>query len=265
VKIISTFGVVVTASIALLQPAQGGSRGSGHSFSPAHHYSASAGHFSGRPRSFSGGTARFYRASPGFSSQAAFRNRAYSVSGPRLGVNRTTALNPRAYSASGQRLAVSRNSALRSQGFNSQGRVLARSSRNWDRSRDHFWHGHRCRFFNNAWVVFDLGFYPWGYGYGYYPYGAYSYYDDGYYDDGYASSEYSQEPYPAQSEYDNGNPDSSVSQVQAALARKGYYRGGSDGSMGPATRNALRRYQRDQGLHVTGRVDRPVIEALGLR
>ncbi len=240
-KIIGIFGVVVTASIALLQPAQGSSRGSGHSSSHAHYYSASAGHYSSYPRNFSGSTTHFYRSSPRFSSQAAFRSR-----------------------TSGQRLAVSRSSALRSQGFNSRGRVLARSSRNWDRSRDHFWHGHRCRFFNNAWVIFDTGFYPWDYGYGFYPYGAYSYYDNGYYDDGDASSEYSREPYPAQSEYDRGNSDSSVSQVQAALARKGYYRGAIDGSLGPGTRSALRRYQRNQGLRVTGRVDRPVIEALGL-
>ena len=255
--------MVVTASIALLQPAQGGSRGSARSFSPAPHFSASAGHFSSRPRSFSGGNARFYHASPRFSSQAAFRNRAYYASGPRLAVNRMNALNPRGYSASGQRLAANRTAALRSQGFNNQGRVLARSSRNWDRSRDHFWHGHRCRFFNNAWVIFDSGFYPWGYGYGYYPYGAYSYYDGDYYDNGYASSEYSQEP--AQSEYDNGNADSSVSQVQAALAREGYYRGSIDGSFGPATRNALRRYQRNHGLDVTGQIDGSVIEALRLR
>jgi Putative peptidoglycan binding domain len=178
-----------------------------------------------------------------FSSHAAFRNR----------------------TAFGSRLAVSRGAALHPQGFNSRGRVLARSSRNWDRSRDHFWHGHRCHFFNNAWFIFDTGFYPWDYGYGYYPYGAYSYYDDYYDDDGSASSEYSQEPYPAQSEYDNGNRDSSVSQVQAALARKGYYHGAIDGRLGPGTRNALRRYQRNHGLDVTGRVDRPMIEALGLR
>jgi peptidoglycan hydrolase-like protein with peptidoglycan-binding domain len=103
-------------------------------------------------------------------------------------------------------------------------------------------------------VIIDPWFYPWafGYGYGYYPYGAYSYYDGDYYNDG------------PQSEYD-GDVDSSVSQVQAALARKGYYRGAIDGSLGPATRNALRRYQQNQGLDVTGRIDQSVIEALGLR
>ena len=258
VKTIGIFGVVVIASIALLQPAQGRSHGSGHSFSPAHHYSASAGHFSSHPRNFSGSTPRFYRSSPRFSSQAAFRNRAYSATGPRLAINRATALNPTAYSAAGPRLAVNRTTALSSQGFTRSGRVLAASSRNWDRSRDHFWHGHRCHWHNNAWVIFDLGFYPWDYGWGY-PYGAYSYYDSGYYGEGYAPDEYSQGPDSAQSEYD-GNPDSSVSQVQEALARAGYYHGAVDGSVGPATRNALRQYQRSHGLDVTGRVDRGVIE-----
>ena len=259
-KIIGTFSLVVTASIALLQPAQGRPQGSSRSFSPAHHYSASAGHFSGRPRSFSGGSARVYRSSPRFSSQAAFRNRAYSAASPQRAVNRATALNPRVYSSSSPQLAAARGAALRSQGFDNQGRVLARSSANWDRGRDHFWRGHRCRWHNNFWVIVDPWFYPWGYGgygYGYYPYGAYSYSDVGYYDDGYAPNEYS--------EYDSGYGDSSVSQVQAALARKGYYRGAIDGSLGPATRNALRQYQRNHGLDVTGRIDRSVIEALRLR
>jgi hypothetical protein len=167
--------------------------------------------------------------------------------------------------ASGSRLALSRRAALHPQGFNARGRVLTRSSRNWNRSHDHFWHGHRFRFSNNAWVIFDTGFYPWDYGYGYYPYGPYPYYDDAYDDDGDPSNEYSREPYPAQSEYDSGNSDSSVSQVQEALARKGYYRGAINGSLGPGTRNALRRYQRNHGLDATGRVDRGVMEALGLR
>jgi hypothetical protein len=254
-KIISTFAVVVTASITLLQPAQGRSRGSGHSFSPAPRFSAPAGHFSSRPRNFSGSGPRFYHSSQRFSSQA-FRNRA---PGSQFAVNRKTALNSRAYSASNARRA-----ALRSQGFNNQGRVLTQHTRNWDRHRDHFWHGHRCRWYSNAWVIIDPWFYPWGFGYGY-PYGAYSYYDDGYYDDGSVSGEYSQEPYPAQSENDSRNSDFNVSEVQSALARAGYYHDAIDGSVGPATRKALRRFQRDRGLDVTGRIERPVIEALGLR
>ncbi len=56
-----------------------------------------------------------------------------------------------------------------------------------------------------------------------------------------------------------------MSQVQAALARGGYYHGAIDGSVGPATRNALRHYQRDRGLEATGQIDRPVIDALRQR
>jgi hypothetical protein len=255
-KTIGIFGVVVTAVIGLPQPTQARSHGSARSFSPAHHYSAAAGRYYSRPRGFSGGNTRYYHASPRFYSQPAFRNRAYSAGV----VNRTTALNPRVYS-SGPQLAAARRAALRSQGFDSQGRVLARSSQNWNRGRDHFWHGHRCHWHNNAWVIIDPWiFYPWGYGFGYYPYGAYSYYGGGYYDDVYEPVEY------AQPEYDNnGAWDSSVSQVQAALAKKGYYHGAVDGSLGPETRSALRQYQRNHGLEVTGRIDRSVIEALRLR
>ena len=262
-KIISTFSLVVASGIACLQPAQGRPQGSTHSFSSGYHYSASPGHYSGRPSGFSSG-ARYYRSSPRFSSQGAFRNRAYAAT-PRLPINRTTALHPGIYSSSRPQVVAARTAALRSQGIDSQGRVLASSSRNWDRGRDHFWHGHRCHWHNNSWVIIDpwfyAGLYPWAYGYyGYgYPYGAYSYYDDGYYDDRYQPSEYS--------EYGNGSGygDASVSQVQAALARKGYYHGAIDGRMGPGTRSALKQYQLNHGLEVTGQVDRSVADALRLR
>ena len=65
-----------------------------------------------------------------------------------------------------------------------------------------------------------------------------------------------------QPEYDAG---SQVSNVQSALAREGYYDGAIDGRLGPATQKALRRYQRDHGLPVTGGISRAVIEALQLR
>lgn len=137
--------------------------------------------------------------------------------------------------------------------------------RNWDRRRDHFWRGHRCRWHNNAWVIFATGFYPYSYGYGYYPYNTYAYDDGSYYDDAYASNEYSQQSYQPQSDYGDGEVDGTVSQVQSALSRKGYYSGAIDGSLGPDTQSALRRYQRDHRLPVTGRIDRAVINALGLR
>lgn len=273
-KIIGTFGVVVAASIALLQPAEGRSRGSFHSFSSAPHSSTSAGHFSSRSSNYYRSAPRNYSPATRSSSQAAYRNKTYTHSSSRFSSravsrnrvaadsrqfrsNRTTALNPRVDSRFDSRRAANRTAGLRAQGFNNnQGRVLAQQSRNWSRNRDHNWRGNRCRWRNNSWVIIGPWFYPWAYGY--YPYASYSYYDNGYYDDGYAANEYSQ------SEYANGDLDSSVRRVQAALAREGYYHGAIDGSFGPATQNALRRYQRNHGLGVTGEIDRPVIEALGL-
>src|SRR5258708_16903432 len=95
--------------------------------------------------------------------------------------------------------------------------------RNWDRSRDHVWRGHHCRFINGSWVIFDFGFDPWWpywypydyYGYGYYgdPYA----YDSSYYDAGVYGAAYSDQ---------NGYADQSTSSIVAAaqerLAREGY-------------------------------------------
>jgi peptidoglycan hydrolase-like protein with peptidoglycan-binding domain len=52
--------------------------------------------------------------------------------------------------------------------------------------------------------------------------------------------------------------------VQRALKRQGYYRGLIDGDIGPESRAAIRRYQIDRGLDVTGRVDRSLIRSLGV-
>lgn len=202
---------------------------------------------------------------PRLSSPTAFRNPTYLSDRARFAGNRTTAFNSE--TAARARLAGGRTAGVRSPAFNNGGRVVARHDanwhRNWNRHRDHFWHGHRCHFRNGFWFIYDPFFDPYGYGYGYgygYPYDAY--YDNAYYDDSYAPNEYSQEPSTNQPEYGG---DSRVSQVQSALAREGYYDGPADGNLGPATRKALRRYQADHRLAVTGGIDRSVIEALRLR
>jgi peptidoglycan hydrolase-like protein with peptidoglycan-binding domain len=38
-----------------------------------------------------------------------------------------------------------------------------------------------------------------------------------------------------------------VAELQSRLASAGYYHGAIDGIMGPATRRAIRAYERDQG------------------
>ena len=140
--------------------------------------------------------------------------------------------------------------------------------RDWDRRRDHWWHGHRCHFFNDSWIIFDLGFYPWQpywypgnyYGYDYYPYG---YTPDYYYNSGADDG---------QEYYDQSNDDvtvesadSIVADAQEKLARQGYYRGAIDGILGPETSRAIARFQSNQGLRVTGVLGRDTVEALRLR
>src|SRR5947208_14468617 len=117
--------------------------------------------------------------------------------------------------------------------------------RNWNRSRDHVWRGHHCRFINGSWVIFDFGFYPWwpyGYPYDYYADDYYGYpygYDPGYYDSG----AYQNEEYYGQNGYGDEYSDSTVDAAQQRLAREGYYRGRIDGVNGPETRRAVTRYQ----------------------
>ena len=139
--------------------------------------------------------------------------------------------------------------------------------RNWDRSRDHVWRGHHCRFINGSWVIFDFGFDPW-WPYWYYPY---DYYADDYYgypynyDPGYSDSgAYQNEEYYGQNGYGD-YADSTVAAAQQRLAREGYYRGQIDGVLGPETRAAIAQFQNNHGLRVTGALTTDTLGALGLR
>lgn len=51
-------------------------------------------------------------------------------------------------------------------------------------------------------------------------------------------------------------------EVQTALKRRGYYRGPIDGDIGSGSRAAIRAYQRDRGLSVTGRIDSALLRSL---
>jgi hypothetical protein len=152
-------------------------------------------------------------------------------------------------------------------GANANNHVFAQHSagwhRDWDRHSDHWWHGHRCRFVNNSWFIFDLGFFPWyGYPYDYYasdyyypyPYG----YDPGVYE---GANYYGQGAYESSDQY----TDSRVAAAQERLAREGYYRGAIDGILGPATHRAILRYQSNHGLRVTGYLTTDTLQSLGLR
>jgi hypothetical protein len=298
---ICTIGVAVAASFTLLQQAEAGSRGASHSSSSGSNFSgarssATTQHYAGPGRSYSNGPR--FNGPVRFSATPAFHNRNYTVSGSRsfttaplrnpayfsnrtrFSGDRTTAFNAQTSSRATARLAAGRTAGTRAQPNNNRERVVASHSanwrRNWDRSRDHWWHGRRCHFHNNLWVIYEPFFWdPYLYGDGYYPYGGYydggysyngydesAYYDNGSYNNSYAPNEYS----PSEdSNQQQSQTDSRVGDVQSALARTGYYDGPIDGRLGETTRKALRRYQRDRGLKVTGSIDQGVIEALRLR
>ncbi len=162
---------------------------------------------------------------------------------------------------------------------NGSNHVFSRHSANWhsdwDRHHDHGWNGHRCRFVDGSWIVFDLGFFPWdGYPYDYYGYDYYYPYPYAYpYGYGYGdgpgvyegvdpNNDESQSSYYDSS---NQNTDSTMAVAQERLARKGYYRGKIDGVLGPATRRAIERYQSDRGLRVTGSLTAETLQSLSLR
>jgi hypothetical protein len=112
----------------------------------------------------------------------------------------------------------------------------------------HSHHGH-YRHHRNSFVFIDPFFDPFYYGYGYgYPYG-------------YGYSTYYSQPYYEEGAYSGGNYSAEVD-VQSALADRGYYDGPIDGIIGSGTRRAVRAFQRDNGLPVTGRIDRRLLNAL---
>jgi hypothetical protein len=113
-----------------------------------------------------------------------------------------------------------------------------------DNDRNHHHHHH-----NRV----SLGFFPYWYpSGGYYSYGypdySYDYYDSYYPDNGYYSDQ----------------SDSAGIQVlvQEALARRGYYAGQVDGVIGPESRSAIREFQRDNGLPMTGQITPQLLQAL---
>lgn len=98
------------------------------------------------------------------------------------------------------------------------------------------------------------GYRPWGwggYGYGYGPTIGLSFYSRPTY------ATYSSRVYRG-----SVVNDSLAVDVQRALQSRGYYRGYIDGVIGDGSRSAIRAYQRDRGLPVTGRIDRSLLRSL---
>jgi hypothetical protein len=114
----------------------------------------------------------------------------------------------------------------------------------FDHDRDHFFHHHN-RFF------FGFDFAAFGFPYWWYPDYYYGYPYD------YASYDYS----PI---YDYRYWYGLASAVQTELARRGYYHGPIDGLMGSGSREAIRSFQKAEGLPVTGLINPQLLRALKL-
>ena len=120
-------------------------------------------------------------------------------------------------------------------------------------------------FRHNFFVAFDFaafGFWPgwwgpWWWGWdGWYPSdGDYPYYDD--------TASYGSQTGGSQygAEYWN----KLAMSVQSKLASGGYYHGQVDGVIGSGSVEAIRRFQADHGLTVTGKIDPKLLKAMGIR
>ena len=126
-----------------------------------------------------------------------------------------------------------------------------------DRDGDHARDGHRHVYYSNHryYEGSHYWFHPrWNFGFGV---STWPYYYDAYGPEyAYSRPVYAERPiYVSRSlEID----------VQRALAHRGYYGGPVDGDIGPQTRAAIRAYQVDRGLPVSGRVDGSLLHSLKL-
>lgn len=116
----------------------------------------------------------------------------------------------------------------------------------FDHDRADLFFRHHRRFF------FGFDFVAFGFPYWWYPdyYYGYPY--------GYASYDYSPVYYDYRYWYGLSTA------VQAELARRGYYHGSIDGEIGAGSREAIRSFQKAEGLPVTGLIDPRLLKALKL-
>lgn len=122
----------------------------------------------------------------------------------------------------------------------------ARRNHHRDRHDRSWW---RSRY--NRIVLFGGGYYYWNNNYWYPAYG---------YDPYYSTYAYDEPIYG----YNDLPPGQVIANVQSALQEQGYYNDAVDGLIGPNTRAALSYFQRDRGLPITGAIDGPTLQALGL-
>ena len=282
-KLIQKYTVIAGLAIALSVPAQaangrgggGGRAGGGGGRSVATHaggggFRPQAAHFSAPSRSFASSSAfrgSAFRSSP----RTVYRSNTPRVTSatrrlPAISQGPTTRFNTATTGTTGNRFrqatvkntaitnrtnfATARNTAAFNRGVrgnaaytranNYGGRWFAANTHpGWNRGGEYYWNHHHYRWFDGGWLIVDAGMWPYGYPYGY-PY----------------AYDYGNQPVYAGS--------SVAADVQSRLAQLGYYQGDVDGDVGPLTQQAIASYQSDQGLPVTGQIDQPLLQSLGI-
>ena len=131
----------------------------------------------------------------------------------------------------------------------------------------YYGYGHRYFLYGVPYFYdpFFFGFGYYGGFYGGYPYGAgyggYGY--DNPYASGYYNGRVADGGYDNHNDGDRANAASLPKAVQKQLSQRGYYKGEVDGDFGPASRSALSRFQHDNNIRATGRIDPETMKALG--
>jgi hypothetical protein len=227
-----------------------GGFGGGHISSGSHSY--------GGARSFSSGRAGGYR---GGISGRHVGTRSTGVHRSQIATGNRSQATVTTRDGRGHAGAWARNHPRNSTRFNSQTQQRLRNwngrASNFAEARHHH-HGHHQGHGRNWWhnrcnaiIVVGGGYWGWYDGWWYPAWG---------YDSYYSNYEYDGPIYG----YDGLAPDEAIANVQGELQRLGYYQGSIDGILGRVTQDALRRYQRDRGLPVTGAIDPESIRALRL-
>lgn len=71
-------------------------------------------------------------------------------------------------------------------------------------------------------------------------------------------------PPPIRIVHHRSHSDSTAAQVQRKLKNLGYYNGSVDGEIGAKSRAAIRTYQEENRLEITGQIDKALLASLGL-
>jgi len=269
------FVIVAIAALAFGVSNASAHGNSGGSAAPAAHSSsasapsaAGASHLSGGPHSFYGMPYRYSRGM--YHPVVTYRNGnrvfIYSAVGPSTvhhsvhsgasNLNQTRALQRsgnRNLQHTGavnitakSRLALQTSARLRN--WNGNVSTTAQAHQNhWNNCHHHhdhdWWHDHCIAF-----IFWDWGWWGWwdGWWYPAWGYDPYSYYA------------YNEPIYG----YDGLSPEQIIASVQGALQELGYYTYAIDGQMGPLTRSAIARYQRDHRLPITSGIDPATLGSL---